>query len=169
MVPFAVMRGVGRRSLVILTAIASLASSAWAQVTNSEEPSTDGTSPDESPVERSPESPVVDEALVARLLQRLDALRTENEQLRERLELLEEDHAYLEQKVSELAPVAAKVTGFLDVGFFSVTGDGSGIRLDVGNRHFPEYRPSAASGHSCRARSRSTASRAAPRRSSSTR
>lgn len=36
-------------------------------------------------------------------------------------------------------PVLGKLTGYLDLGFFHVGGDGSGIRTDIGHRAFPEY------------------------------
>ncbi|NVB80304.1 MAG: hypothetical protein HOV81_18060 [Kofleriaceae bacterium] len=69
----------------------------------------------------------------------LRAIRAENAALREELELLREDHEVLERKVDALAPLAAKLTGYVDIGFFTVSGDGSGIRRDVGHRYFPEY------------------------------
>lgn len=67
-------------------------------------------------------------------------LKAKNEALREEVELLKEDLQQTDQRVEKLAPLAAKVTGYLDVGFFVVGGDGSGIRRDTGFSNFPEYR-----------------------------
>ena len=61
------------------------------------------------------------------------------EDLKAEVELLREDHAYVEDRVDKLAPLTGRVTGYLDVGFFSVSGDGSGIRSDIGFATFPEY------------------------------
>ena len=91
--------------------------------------------PDPAPAETPPPEPTPSHPDDGRLR----ALESENQELRDRLEALEDDHKFLEEKVEKLAPVAAKVTGFLDVGFFSVQGDGSGIRSDIGYVHFPEY------------------------------
>jgi hypothetical protein len=41
--------------------------------------------------------------------------------------------------VDSLLPIAARLGGYIDVGFFAVAGDGSGIREDIGNTFFPEY------------------------------
>jgi hypothetical protein len=60
--------------------------------------------------------------------------------LRERVEQLEEDLAHTDQRVDRLAPLAARLSGYLDVGFFAVGGDGSGIRPDLGYAVHPEYR-----------------------------
>jgi hypothetical protein len=75
----------------------------------------------------------------ANLREALDELRSDNEDLRDELELLEEDLAYTDAQVKELLPVKARLSGYLDVGFFHVGGDGSGLRSDIGNTRFPEY------------------------------
>ena len=70
----------------------------------------------------------------------LEKLAAENRELREELELLKDDLRTTDQRVDKLAPLAAKLTGYADFGFFFVGGDGSGIRSDLGYRSFPEYR-----------------------------
>ena len=136
------MRGARRLSLLTLTVTSSLASGAWAQGAPADAPSDapsgapseGGATTTAEPTASAPAVPspsaVADE--------RFEELKAQNEELREELELLKEDYTYLEQKVEKLAPIAAKVTGFLDVGFFSVGGDGTGIRPDFGHAHFPE-------------------------------
>ena len=84
---------------------------------------------DEPPIDMSP----------AATAARLQKLEDENQELREELELLKEDHTYAEDRIQKLSAVSAKLTGFLDVGFFHVGGDGSGIRNDTGHLVFPEY------------------------------
>jgi hypothetical protein len=73
----------------------------------------------------------------------LEKVQLENQELREQIEFLREDLKHVEDQVETLLPIAAKVTGYLDFGFFHVGGDGSGIRSDIGYNNFPEY---AASG-----------------------
>jgi hypothetical protein len=70
----------------------------------------------------------------------LEELKEQNRELRDELELLKEDLAQTDKQVAKLAPLTAKVTGYLDFGFFVVAGDGSGIRSDIGYLNFPEYR-----------------------------
>lgn len=70
----------------------------------------------------------------------LEELKAQNQDLRDELELLKEDLAQTDQRVTRLAPLAAKVSGYLDFGFFVVDGDGTGIRSDIGYFYFPEYR-----------------------------
>lgn len=69
----------------------------------------------------------------------LEALREENEDLRDEIEVLREDLDYLDEQVKALLPVKARLSGYLDVGFFWVDGDGSGLRSDFGHVAFPEY------------------------------
>lgn len=85
------------------------------------------------------EPPQVPAAVTPSLEELVRDLKEENEGLREELELLRDDQTYLEERVDKLAPVSGKLTGFLDLGLFSVSGDGSGIRTDAGHAHFPEY------------------------------
>ena len=73
------------------------------------------------------------------LNRRLEAAEAENRALREELEILREDQAATDQRVDSLLPIAARLGGYIDVGFFAVGGDGSGIRQDFGNVYFPEF------------------------------
>ncbi|HEY4239654.1 MAG TPA: outer membrane beta-barrel protein [Kofleriaceae bacterium] len=59
--------------------------------------------------------------------------------LRDEVSELRDDVTALENRVDTLAPLTAKLTGYLDVGFYDVSGDGSGIRADIGNLDFPKY------------------------------
>ena len=69
----------------------------------------------------------------------LEELKAQNQELREEIDLLKDDLQQTDQRVDKLAPFAAKVTGYLDFGFFAVGGDGSGIRSDFDHLAFPEY------------------------------
>ncbi len=78
---------------------------------------------------------------------RLQKLERENEELRRLvlqtrgdLSQLREGHEATDSQVKRLLPLGNLLTGYLDVGFFWVGGDGSGIRPDIGYTHFPEYR-----------------------------
>ncbi len=70
---------------------------------------------------------------------KLDELQRDNERLRDEVEQLRADHDWVESRVEQVMPVTTKVSGYVDVGFFYVTGDGQGILRDVGHRYFPEY------------------------------
>ncbi|EYF06805.1 outer membrane beta-barrel protein [Chondromyces apiculatus] len=70
---------------------------------------------------------------------RLLLLEQDNARLRGEVEALREEQGFLDQVVSRLMPVAGRFGGYLDVGFFSVQGNGSGIRADLGHRYFPSY------------------------------
>lgn len=74
------------------------------------------------------------------LERRLKELEESNARMREQLDKLTEDHGYVEQRVEKLLPLSGRISGYLDIGFFHVGGNGSGIRADVGNEHFPEYK-----------------------------
>src|SRR5689334_3208010 len=62
-----------------------------------------------------------------------------NAELKAQLEELKEKVSSLENSQGLLAKLSGRVGGYLDVGFFSVQGDGSGLRTDVGNVVFPQY------------------------------
>ena len=64
----------------------------------------------------------------------------------ERLEKLEDDLEYTKKQVEGLLPLTGRFSGWIDVGFFHVAGDGSGIRADLGNTYFPEYADEIAGG-----------------------
>lgn len=70
---------------------------------------------------------------------RIRELEYANEDLREEIEILNEDLQALSDRVDKNARRGVKLTGFLDFGFFNVTGDGRGIRSDIGHINFPEY------------------------------
>lgn len=70
----------------------------------------------------------------------LERAAKENEAAREKIKKLEEDASYTDQQIQRLLPLTGKITGYLDFGFFRATGDGSGVRPDIGYVHFPEYR-----------------------------
>jgi hypothetical protein len=57
----------------------------------------------------------------------------------ERLDRLEEELTFTQGQVKSLLPLSGRFFGALDFGFFHVGGDGSGVRADLGNVHFPEY------------------------------
>jgi hypothetical protein len=63
---------------------------------------------------------------------RLEVLEAENAELKD-------DVAYLGERLDKVMPMLGKLTGYLDLGFFHVGGDGSGIRTDIGHRALPEY------------------------------
>jgi hypothetical protein len=67
------------------------------------------------------------------------ALVKQVEKLTERIEILEEDQKYAEEKLEKLSPISSRISGYLDLGFFSPSGDGTGIRSDIGFVVFPEY------------------------------
>jgi len=69
---------------------------------------------------------------------RLRALEESNQRLREEIEDIKQDHKFTEGKVGILQG-RTRVSGYIDVGAFHVEGNGSGIRPDVGNIHFPQY------------------------------
>src|SRR5262249_27503743 len=62
-----------------------------------------------------------------------------DEALDDRVSKLEEDLAQTREQVKGLLPIAGRISGYLDFGFFRVSGNGSGIRADLGNTVFPEY------------------------------
>jgi hypothetical protein len=70
---------------------------------------------------------------------RMQALEQRLEKAEEELELAKEDNAFLEEKVSALAPLSGKIGGYLDFGFFTTTGNGAGTRSDIGHAYFPEF------------------------------
>jgi hypothetical protein len=78
-----------------------------------------------------PEAPK-DDARIQELEQRL-------QKAEERIDQLEDDNKYLDDKVKDLLPLQGRISGYVDVGFFATTGDGSGIREDLINSYFTEY------------------------------
>jgi hypothetical protein len=70
---------------------------------------------------------------------RVRALERANDELRLEIESIKEDAGATEARVEALMPLTGRLTGYIDVGFFYVRGDGSGIRTDIGNAILPEY------------------------------
>jgi hypothetical protein len=70
---------------------------------------------------------------------RLAELARQNEELRERVEALEGEQEWTNQRMEQLMPLTGKISGYLDFGFFWVQGDGRGIRTDLGHRALPQY------------------------------
>ena len=71
---------------------------------------------------------------------RVELLEQQNKTLTEQLKELREDLSNLEERHEQLsAHVSGRIGGYLDVGFFYVNGDGSGIRPDTGHLVFPQY------------------------------
>lgn len=73
------------------------------------------------------------------LAEQNERLTRELAKLREELTALREDHNATSQQVAALLPLAGRVSGYLDFGFFYVGGNGTGIRSDIGYANFPEY------------------------------
>ena len=69
----------------------------------------------------------------------IEELKAQNRELREELDQLKDDLQQTDQRVDKLSPLTAKVTGYMDFGFFYVEGTGAGIRPDIGHFYFPEY------------------------------
>ncbi|HKQ70945.1 MAG TPA: outer membrane beta-barrel protein [Polyangiaceae bacterium] len=70
---------------------------------------------------------------------RLRELERQNRLLREDLERLKADHDFTKTRVEQVMPLTNRISGYLDLGFFYVQGNGSGVRRDAGNVRFPEY------------------------------
>ena len=69
----------------------------------------------------------------------IEEIKAQNRELREEIDLLKEDLQQTDQRVEKLSPLATRVTGYMDFGFYFVGGNGSGIRNDFGHEIFPEY------------------------------
>ncbi len=65
---------------------------------------------------------------------------TSGTDLAEQLAELREQVEWLEQRITAESAARVKLTGYVDVGFFYVQGDGSGTRTDIGHQVFPKYR-----------------------------
>lgn len=71
-------------------------------------------------------------------LSRTDELERRVLDLERRLALTQSQVAAAEERAEQRAKFAVEVGGYVDVGFFAVQGDGSGVRPDY-QRHFPQY------------------------------
>ena len=70
---------------------------------------------------------------------KLQELEQRLQKAEERIDQLEDDKSYLEDKVKDLLPIAGRISGYVDLGFFGTTGNGAGTREDLINSYFPEY------------------------------
>jgi hypothetical protein len=77
-------------------------------------------------------TPPADDARFQALEQKLAAMEEE-------LANAKDDTTYLEEKLSSLLPLAGKLGGYLDIGFFATSGNGAGTRSDLIGLYFPEY------------------------------
>ena len=69
----------------------------------------------------------------------LQKLADDNQALRDRVDALESDVEDLHKQVTSLSALRARLAGYLDVGWFYVTGDGSGLRTDPAAIYYPQY------------------------------
>jgi hypothetical protein len=92
-----------------------------------------------APAASPPAAPPDIEEELRRIAEQNRKLQTELDAVKDELELVKEDQKYNEERLEKVSPVVSRVSGYLDFGFFSVTGDGSGIRSDIGFAVFPEY------------------------------
>jgi len=110
--------------------IGALTTPAWAQ------PAPDAARSEvEAGADTEPIATPIDPAVAARL-QRLEE---DNQRLRDELDAVLDQQAIVTSDLERLRPLIGRVSGYLDAGFFRVSGDGSGIRSDTGHRYFPEY------------------------------
>lgn len=59
--------------------------------------------------------------------------------VRDDVDQLRTEHDALAGQVARIGPLARRLTGYLDIGFFAASGDGSGVRADTLHEHLPEY------------------------------
>lgn len=83
-----------------------------------------------TPVAPAPVAPTPEE-----LARRIDAL----EERADRVPVLERRIATLHERVQTLLPLRRFLTVFVDLGWFSVGGNGAGVRSDIGHRYVPDY------------------------------
>ncbi len=96
-----------------------------------------GASSEQRPVEGP--QPAASGSSLEALEQRLSAVEAENAALREEVEVLREDHTFLDQRFQRVLPLTGRLGGYVDFGYFWVGGDGSGVRPDTGYQNFPEH------------------------------
>ncbi|MBL9019194.1 MAG: outer membrane beta-barrel protein [Myxococcales bacterium] len=70
---------------------------------------------------------------------RLDELTRRLQTLEDELSQVKDDNTYLEEKLQSLLPIAAKLGGYIDAGFFVTDGNGAGTRSDLIGQFYPEY------------------------------
>ena len=69
----------------------------------------------------------------------VDDLTARMQKLEDELAQTKDDNTYLDEKLQSLLPIAAKLGGYVDVGFFVTDGNGAGTRSDLLGQFFPEY------------------------------
>jgi hypothetical protein len=103
-------------------------------------PAPDAAPPSSStePQPQPPAQPSIEE-LDRRLRELEDRLGESERRRAEAEQQAKEERRRLEERVERVEPVLGRITGYVDVGFFKVAGNGSGIRADIGHEHLPEY------------------------------
>jgi len=124
-------------ALVLCASAPALAQPAGDRPMDPPAPPPDSPPPTETPAEPPPEEPKPDANAEADA--RMQALEQRLQAVEEELELQKEDNQFLEEKIKALAPVAGKIGGYLDLGFFATTGNGAGTRPDLAQIYYPEY------------------------------
>jgi hypothetical protein len=76
------------------------------------------------------------------LAEQNERLTREIQKLREELSALREEQQFTGEQVKSLLPLGTRLSGYIDFGFFYVSGEGTGLRIDTDYRNFPEYRDS---------------------------
>jgi hypothetical protein len=124
-------------TLAALLTLCAARASAQEEPVVPEEPATPAEPEEEVPPPPSGEADVA--ARLDALEQRMGALEEENAALREEIALVEEDAEAAEELDRAADRGRFRLTGYADMGFFWAAGDGTGIRIDAGNRIFPQY------------------------------
>jgi hypothetical protein len=70
---------------------------------------------------------------------KIDELARRMQKLEDELAEAKDDRSYLEEKLTQLLPLAGKLGGYVDIGFFATSGNGAGTRSDLIGQYFPEY------------------------------
>lgn len=83
--------------------------------------------------------PVVPAPPDPELQKKLQELDQRLQKVEDDLSQAKDDNQYLEDKVKELLPLAGRLSGYVDIGFFGTTGNGAGTREDLAGIYFPQY------------------------------
>ena len=70
---------------------------------------------------------------------KIDELTQRIQKLEDELSQVKDDNSYLEEKLQSLLPIAAKLGGYVDAGFFVTDGNGAGTSSDLLGQYYPEY------------------------------
>ncbi|HEX5058720.1 MAG TPA: hypothetical protein VFV99_05130 [Kofleriaceae bacterium] len=93
---------------------------------------------DAMPAEPAPQAPTAEE-LARRLEDNAEETDRELERNQREIKRLQRETVSLREKVITQSWLTRYINLFVDVGAFSVGGDGSGIRPDIGHLYYPEY------------------------------